>query len=255
MEYALANLVQLAAPVAACGVACVGLAAYGTFAPASTFWGPVISRSGAGERPRVALTFDDGPTPGSTERVLDALGELGVRAAFFVVGRNVEKSPEILRRIDREGHVVGNHTWDHSHYGVFGRGGYWREQVRLTDREIERVLGRRPAMFRPPMGIKTWHVTQEARLSGHAVVTWSRGARDGVATEAGRIIERLVPASRPGDILLLHDGLEPNAPRRDTRATEQAIRPLVRGLRARGLEPVRLDELLGAPAYQPTAIV
>ncbi len=242
------QVLAIAAP-AACGLACAGVLAYGTFAPASTLWGQVVSR-GSGGAPHVALTFDDGPTAGSTERILDTLAETGVRAAFFVVGRNAQRCPELVRRMDAEGHLVGNHTWDHSHFGLFGRDGYWDRQVARTDEVVERIIGRRPAMFRPPMGAKTWHVTGAARRAGHAVVTWNRRALDGVATEAARIVRRLVPTSRPGDILLLHDGLEPHALRSDTRATEAAVRPLVAGLRERGLEPRRLDEVIGIEAYQ-----
>ena len=245
-------LADILLPIAACGAAAAGLGllAYGTFVPASCFWGRVISRARGVTAPHVALTFDDGPTAGPTERVLDALGEANVSATFFVVGSNVEKNPRLLERIDREGHLVGNHTWDHSHFGVFGRGRYWREQIERTDRLVRQVIGKRPALFRPPMGIKTWHVTAAARRAGHVTVTWNRRALDGVSTDSERIVRRLVPASGAGDILLLHDGVEPNVLRRDTRTTEQAIRPLVVGLRARGLEPRRLDELLGIKPYQ-----
>lgn len=247
----LADLLGFTGPAVACGVASAGLLAHATFVPSSTLWGPVLSRAPGESGSRVALTFDDGPTPGSTERVLDALGEAGVRAAFFVVGRNVERWPDIIRRIDAEGHLVGNHTWDHSHYGIFGRDAYWRAQVEQTDRIIEQTIGRRLALFRPPMGMKTWHVTDAARRAGHTVVTWNRRAMDALAgTDAARIVSRLVPSSRPGDVLLLHDGLEPNALRRNTGATETAVRPLVAGLREKGLEPERLDVLLGIRGYQ-----
>ena len=249
-----ADLLGFTAPAIACGIASAGLLAHATFVPSSTLWGPVLSRAGGQAGNHVALTFDDGPTPGSSERVLDALGEAGVRAAFFVVGRNAERWPAIVRRMDAEGHLVGNHTWDHSHYGIFCRDAYWRAQVDRTDRVIEQTIGRRPALFRPPMGMKTWHVTDAARRAGHAVVTWSRRAMDGVArTDAERIVARLVPSSGPGDVLLLHDGLEPNALRRDARATEAAVRPLVAGLREKGLEPRRLDLLLGIKGYQGDA--
>ena len=243
------GLAGFTGPATAVAVAWAGVVAHGTFSPAATLWGPVVSRSRERARPHVALTFDDGPTPGSTERVLDSLGAAGVRAAFFVVGRNAERWPRLVERMHAEGHVVGNHTWDHSHYGIFRRDEYWRRQVERTDRLIEQLIGHRPALFRPPMGLKTWHVTNAARWAGHAVVTWNRRAMDGYATSAEQIVGRLLPPSRAGDIVLLHDGLEPNARRRDTRATEAAVTPLVEGLRKKGLEPRRLDEMLGIRAY------
>src|SRR4051812_47783888 len=164
----------------------LGVLAFGTFVPQSRLWGRVVSRAGpvaADGRPAgVALTFDDGPTPGGTDRVLDVLRAEGVPAAFFVVGRNVDRWPDLARRMDAEGHVVANHTYDHSHYGICRAQWYWDRQVREADAAIERAIGRRPAMFRPPMGFKTGHVTRAARKRGLATVTWSRRAVDGVPT-------------------------------------------------------------------------
>jgi peptidoglycan/xylan/chitin deacetylase (PgdA/CDA1 family) len=196
----------------------------------------------------VALTFDDGPTAGATDRVLDQLGELEVKAAFFVIGRNVEREPDLLRRIVAEGHLVGNHTYDHSRWASMGRGDYWRRQIGKTDAAIEQVLGRRPRLFRPPIGHKTPYTMAAARENGHVVVTWSIRAWDGVPTTAGRIIEHVTPRCQAGSIVVLHDGVEPRRPR-DPSATLAAIKPLVLALRQRGLEPVRLDELTGLQAY------
>ena len=245
-----ADILTLAWPLAVAASAAGAALAGGTFAPRSSFWGPVLSRAPKGQGQGVALTFDDGPTPGATDRVLDVLGELGVKAAFFVVGRNVQRHPMLVERMHAEGHVVANHTMDHAHFGVFRRQGYWRRQVDDTDETIRQIIGRRPALFRPPMGIKTLHITRAATASGHAIVTWTRRAFDGVATSPDRIVQRLGPTSGLGDILLLHDGVEPHATRRDPSATVAALRPLVESLRRRNLEPRPLDEMLGVRAYQ-----
>ena len=242
------DILTLAWPAAVTATAGVAVVAHGTFVPRSSFWGPVLSNAPAADG--VALTFDDGPTPGATDRILDALGELGATAAFFVVGRNAERHPQLVKRMHDEGHVVGNHTLDHSHFGMLGRRRYWRRQIDDADRVIRQVIGRRPALFRPPMGIKTAHLFKAAAATGHTVVTWTRRGMDGIGTTPRRIVRRLGPTSRPGDILLLHDGLEPHAVRRDTAATVAAIRPLVQQLRSRGLEPRPLDAMLAVPAYQ-----
>jgi len=246
-----ADILTLGWPAAVGAAAAGAIFANATFAPRSSFWGPVLSRARAGDGRGVALTFDDGPTPGATDRVLDTLGELGVKAAFFVVGRNVRQHPMLVARMHAEGHLVGNHSLDHSHFGLFGRDGYWQRQVAETDEMIRQLVGRRPALFRPPMGIKTWHVTRAAAAAGHAMVTWTRRAFDGIGTSPDWIVRRLAPRSEAGDILLLHDGLEPNAIRRDPAPTVAAVRPLVMQLRARGLEPRRLDEMLDVPGYHP----
>lgn len=228
------------------------IGAFGMARPASTMWGPVISR-GPVDTPAVALTFDDGPLPGSTDRILDTLGESGVRAAFFVIGRCARRWPELVARMHAEGHLVGNHSFDHHLLGLTGLYPYWADEIRQTDDLIAQLIGRRPAMFRPPMGYKHWELMNAAADAGHRVVTWSQRALDGAAADPRRILERLVPPARPGEIMLLHDGNNPHLKPRDRSGTCAAVRPLIEGLRRRGLEPVRLDELLGIPAYADRA--
>jgi peptidoglycan/xylan/chitin deacetylase (PgdA/CDA1 family) len=179
---------------------------------------------------------------------LDLLAELRVRATFFLIGRNVDREPELARRIDAEGHLIGNHTYDHWHWGALHRGAYWREQVKRGSEAIERVLGKRPLLFRPPIGHKTPYTMAGARLHGSAVVTWSVRAWDGIPTTPQRIVEHVVPRCGPGAIVVLHDGVEPGR-QRDPSATLGAIRPLVKSLRDRKLEPTRLDELTGLRPY------
>ncbi|QOV91468.1 polysaccharide deacetylase family protein [Humisphaera borealis] len=227
-----------------------GIAAYGTFVPSSQLWGRVILRGPAGGEPSVALTFDDGPTPGPTERVLDILGTAGIKATFFVIGANCRRAPALLQRIYAEGHLVGNHTFDHSHYGSWGMQRYWDRQLRQTDEAIASIIGVRPAMFRPPMGIKQFHTMRAARKGGQQVVGWTRKARDGVATTSAAILDRLAEPTLAGDILLLHDGIEPNSPGRDPQPTIDALPILISRLKDRGLRMQRLDELLQVPGYQ-----
>jgi peptidoglycan/xylan/chitin deacetylase (PgdA/CDA1 family) len=95
--------------------------AYGTFVPRGQLWGPVVWKGSSDGPGRVALTFDDGPTAGATDRVLDLLAELNVKAAFFLIGRNVEREPDLARRIVADGHLVGNHTYDHSRWSALRR--------------------------------------------------------------------------------------------------------------------------------------
>ncbi len=241
------NAVALAAGIG--GSLVTGSAAlWASFSPTNTFWGPVHARGPADGRPRYALTFDDGPTPESTPAILDMLGELNARAAFFVIGANVRRCPQLLSRMHREGHVVANHSFDHPRMGIFRGPWYWERQVRQTDAIIQQVIGKRAMMFRPPMGIKTWYVMGAALRAGHAVINWTRRGVDGIATTPERILARLVPSAQAGDVLLLHDGVEPRS-KRDPSATVAAIRPLILRLRDRGLEPAALDQFLGLPAY------
>lgn len=218
--------------------------------PGSSFYGKVHARrEAAASSSEVSLTFDDGPTDPWTGQILDRLGELGVRATFFVIGQNVRKFPKLVERMHAEGHIVANHSYDHPWFGMMRGPWYWQDQIVRTDAAIEQVIGQRPAMFRPPLGVKTWFVHGPSRRSNHSMITWSLRARDGVATTPQAILNRFIPQTRSGDILLLHDGIEPNH-HRDPTASVEVIRPLVSTLRSNGMQIARLDELLGLPAYQ-----
>src|SRR5215203_2747821 len=166
----------LALPAAAT-CAATALFVRATFSPRSNLWGPVIHQ-GDPTVPRYALTFDDGPTPNATDRILDTLGELDAKAAFFFIGVNVRRAPDLVRRACDEGHVVANHSRDHSHFGIFGLRRYWERQLRETDDLIANIIGRRPACFRPPMGIRTGHCANASRRTGHSMIMWSRRAVD-----------------------------------------------------------------------------
>lgn len=244
------NHLYWSVPAATAGA--IGVTLWSMLAPRCRWWGEVIASGPVEDPPRVALTFDDGPTAGATERVLDLLGELAVPAAFFVIGANVRRWPALVRRMHDEGHLVANHSYDHSHFGFFRGPRYWERQIAETDASIERIIGRRPAMFRPPMGMKTRFITGAAAGAEQAVITWTRRGMDGVTTTPDRILQRLGPTTQAGDIVMLHDGIEPNG-RRDAAVTAAVLKPLVLSMRARGLTLVRLDELINRPAYVPVS--
>ncbi|MFW6060260.1 MAG: polysaccharide deacetylase family protein [Phycisphaeraceae bacterium] len=233
------------------GTAFVGMFCYGAFSPRSRLFAPVIYRGDPHDGKRIALTFDDGPHPEATAALLDVLAQRNVRAAFFVIGANAVRHPEVLRRIDAEGHVLGNHSFDHAYHGMFRFHRYWADQLARTDAAIAEAVGKRPTMFRPPMGFKQIFIGETARRRGYIQVTWTRRAFDGWSTSTQRILDRLVAPARPGEILTLHDGTDAHThARRDLMRTVGAVGPLVDGLRQRGFELVRLDELIGVAPYR-----
>ncbi len=244
------NLLLPAVEALGAGAAAFGALAWVCASPTNQFWGTVHARANVASPGVYALSFDDGPTRESTTAILDTLAELGVRATFFVIGVNARRCPDLLVRMDAEGHLVANHSLDHTHWSMFRGNRYWDRQLREADRIIQGAIGKRPALFRPPMGVKTCFVMGAARRNGHAVIAWSRRGIDGVTTTAPRILERLVPRTQGGDVVALHDGIEPHS-RRSPAATIAALKPLILQLRKRGLRPAPLHELLNLPAYAP----
>jgi peptidoglycan/xylan/chitin deacetylase (PgdA/CDA1 family) len=246
------SLVWAGAGVAA--AAGVGLVARGMFSPRSRLLGPVVFRGTAASPPRVALTFDDGPDERATPRILEVLQRYEVPAAFFVIGRNVERHPALVEQIHRAGHLVGNHSYHHDRLGTFRRLCYWRQELARTDSVIAPIVGGRPRLFRPPMGFRNWHIARAVREGGYVATTWTARAFDSLNSSAARILERLDLRSEAGSILALHDGQEPGRCR-DLASTIEALPQLIERLRDRGLEPVRLDDLIGERPYRQDASV
>ena len=222
------------------------LLADGVFRPASSTFYPTIS-SGPRDRPRVALTFDDGPDPQVTPSLLDALAAAGARATFFTIGRNLARCTDVAERAVREGHELGNHSWHHDRmqnfYGT-------RAQAEEIDRSVQliRELSHDDALplYRPPIGLKSPALARAAHVRGLQLIAWSLHSRDTLIRDARRIATRVLRRVRPGDIVLMHDGHDRDGYHRD--ATIDALPLILEGLAQRGLQSVTVSELLGLKA-------
>jgi peptidoglycan/xylan/chitin deacetylase (PgdA/CDA1 family) len=162
----------------------------------------------------VALTFDDGPHPELTPRVLDLLDAHGARASFFCVGRLVEKHTSLVREMVERGHGIENHTWSHPNSFAFLSPAGLVTQIGRTQSIIDQVTGRVPKYFRAPAGIRSpWldYVLHRLQLR---LVSWTRRGFDTVEKDPNRIKRRLLKNLAPADILLLHDGVPRDTDRR-----------------------------------------
>lgn len=191
-------------PAVAAGVAVVGVVVHGVYYCNSPIFGRPIGALPSSER-AVALTFDDGPNPIATPRILDALAARGVKATFFVLGRHADRWPELVRRMSDEGHVLGNHGYFHRKLHVRGPA-YIRRDLTMGIESIERAASVRPRLFRAPHGFRNPWVSPIATSLGLRTVGWTRGVWDSMRPGVDAIVRRTVDGSRPGSILLLHDG-------------------------------------------------
>ncbi|AMN45720.1 hypothetical protein ACG33_01080 [Steroidobacter denitrificans] len=155
--------------------------------------------------PRVYLSFDDGPDREWTPRILDMLEEVGMRATFFMIGRQAQRAPELVRRIAADGHAVGNHTYSHRHPWSMGECAA-RAEVRDGANALSELLGQPPRLYRPPYGRQRTCMSEQARTQGERLVLWNLSAVDwGPWGTAGRIRRRLAHV-RENDVVLMHDG-------------------------------------------------
>jgi len=191
-------------------------------------------RHGPRDRKVVALTFDDGPDPVRTPALLDALAELDAPATFFLLGDVVDANAEVVRRIAREGHELGNHTYCHR-YLPLARSRSVERELRATDRAVERAAGVVPTIARPPWGGRSpWTVRAFRRLAKRLVL-WDVNSYDWKGKPAAEVVERVLERARPGSIILMHEA------RDGGEVTVEAVRLLVPALRARGFALVTVS--------------
>jgi peptidoglycan-N-acetylglucosamine deacetylase len=232
--------------VAIPAAALVAVLADGVFRPSSSALYPTISH-GPRDHARVALTFDDGPDPEVTPCILDALADIGARATFFVIGRNLDRNHRIAQRIVAEGHELGNHSWTHSHLQNFYSARRHACDIDRAQALIWQIAGDvSPALYRPPVGLKSPALARTAHARSLTIVAWSVHSRDTLSHSAPATAERVLARVRAGDIVLMHDGHDREGAHRTIAA--RALPAVLRGLRDRGLQPVTVSELLGRSA-------
>jgi peptidoglycan/xylan/chitin deacetylase (PgdA/CDA1 family) len=199
----------------------------------------------------IVLTFDDGPHPEWTPRILDVLKRHGATATFFVVGHKVDRHPEVVRAIAESGHAVGLHSYAHDR--LFSLRGERRVKDDLEHgiEAVERALGQRPHLFRPPIGHTNPTIARVVEALGLVVVGWTIGGRDGLArARPADVVARVRRDLRDGAIVLLHD-----APERGERepAAVRALPAILDAIAAKRIPVVPLSEWIPAAAVQSGA--
>lgn len=219
------------------------LCAVAPFVPRLNFFLPIITRGNQGGD-SVAITFDDGPDPKTTPLLLDLLKKKSVRAAFFVVGEKAKRYPEIIRRIIKEGHEVGNHTNSHDVFLALRSRKRLREQITKCSDVLEE-LNIRPLAFRPPVGItnpRMWPVLLEL---GMFCVGFTSRAGDFGNRKTDNLAQKILYKTRPSDIILLHDCPPLNS---STDDWLEQLEQLLDGLKKQNFQVKTLSELIGRPA-------
>jgi peptidoglycan-N-acetylglucosamine deacetylase len=155
----------------------------------------------------VALTFDDGPDPVYTPKLLDLLREKGVKATFFVIGKRADRHPEIVRRAWDDGHLIANHTWSHRKLFCFLTPSRLRAEIERGSESVRRICGDRPGLFRSPVGLRHPLLQPFLNAARLEFVSWSIWTRDSLAPTAEVLTRRILDRISAGDIILLHDRL------------------------------------------------
>lgn len=179
----------------------------------------------------VALTFDDGPDPVDTPKLLDLLRDKGVKATFFVVGKRADQYPEIVRRAWAEGHLVANHTWSHRNLFCFLTPARLRSEIEGGAESVRRICGFRPRLFRSPVGLRHALLRPYLKDAGLEYVSWSIRTRDTLTWNSDDLARRIIDQAASGDIILLHDHLP-----RGTSVMLEALPRVIHELRTKGFD-------------------
>lgn len=191
------------------------------------------------ESPLIALTFDDGPTPGKTEQILQILAAEQIHATFFLTGQELQQHPQLLQKILAAGHQVGNHSYSHQRM-LFKTPGFIAEEIEKTDILLKEGGAPEPYFFRPPFGKKLlllpWYLSENKRLT----VTWDLAPENysQLMQDPAKLTAFTVQQAKAGSIILLHVMY-------DSRSnTMKAVPDIIRGLKQRGFQFVTVQELL-----------
>ena len=180
---------------------------------------------------KISLTFDDGPHPILTPKILEILARYQIKATFFLVGENVKNYPTVVERILAEGHEIGNHTFSHDHINA--------QEIEDCEQAIYKITDYKTKLFRPPQGFIDETVKSMSHSLGYDIILWSIDTRDWDHTPPRQICNLVIREITSGSIILMHDYIGHHSP------TPQALEQLIPAIIALGYQFVPVSELIG----------
>ncbi|KIL42386.1 hypothetical protein SD70_00130 [Gordoniibacillus kamchatkensis] len=199
--------------------------------------------SGSPAENKIALTFDDGPDDKFTVQVLDTLKQYNVKATFFVIGFRAKQHPELIARMVREGHVVGNHSYNHANLPKLSDPSF-EQQVEHTQAVLKSLIGYEPKLFRPPYGAVNENQVKWAAEHQFLIVNWNVDSLDWKGLSEEQVTRNILSSTRAGSIVLQHCG---GGGTQDLSGTVKALPTVIKQLKSKGYQFVTVPELLHVP--------
>ncbi|AXT53883.1 polysaccharide deacetylase family protein [Aquimarina sp. BL5] len=188
---------------------------------------------------KIAITFDDGPDF-NTLKILEVLNKYNVKGTFFCIGKQIEKHPDILKKIIQENHIIGNHTFTHDKLIDIYSTNKFTNEIKETDTIIEKFSKKKPLLFRPPYGITNPNIARAVKKTGHTVIGWNKRSFDTTIPSEKVILKRITKNLKGGDVILLHD---------TKIITVAVLEQLLLFLQRNNFTTVTIDELFSIQAY------
>lgn len=184
---------------------------------------------------KIAITFDDGPDPAKTPRLLDILKKYGAKATFFMIGSKVRQYPELTKQVHESGHAIGNHSFCHGNRFPMFPPKQILKDINLTQQIITNATGDSPGYFRPPFGVTNPLIGHAVRQTNLKTIGWSLRSLDTRIKDKQAVVDKVLRQVKPGDVILLHD---------TTPDVEWILEEILIQFRNKNLKPVTVEELL-----------
>jgi peptidoglycan/xylan/chitin deacetylase (PgdA/CDA1 family) len=212
---------------------------YGCYYVGSNFFIKIVC-SIKTDKKVIALSFDDGPDNTNTPQIVNLLAQNGITATFFCIGNKIADSKELLVQIDKEGHIIGNHSFSHHFwFDMFSKKEMSADMAMMDDAVVQ-TIGKTPKLFRPPYGVTNPNLKNAIIAGNYTPVGWSARSLDTVAKDPQKLLQKVVAKIKPGAIFLFHD----------TSNVMLAILPdFIKHVKSSGYEIIRLDKMLNLQAY------
>lgn len=214
------------------------LVIYGAFNISFNYYLNSVCHADTNEK-QICLTFDDGPDEYLTPLILETLKKNNIKACFFVIGKKAILSPHIIRDMDNDGHIIGNHTYNHSDFFDFMPLKKMKNEITGTGDAVFSIIGKRPKFFRPPFGVTNPLVRIGVKKTDQISIGWSLRSYDTKITVGEKILKKF-DTLKPGDIILFHD---------NKKITVEILQQVIDLCNAKGFKFVNLDEMIKTKAY------
>ena len=213
------------------------------------FWGCVnvssnffikITCKSETDKNEIAISFDDGPATNYTPEIIRLLKNENIKATFFCIGNRIARNENILKQIHEDGHIIGNHSYSHHFWFDMYSAKKMQDDMKQMDDEMERVIGMKPKLFRPPYGVTNPNLKKAIIRGGYTPVGWSVRSLDTVIKDENKLLDKIIAGIKPGAVFLFHD---------TSKTTLHVLTEFIQEVKKRGYQIVPLDKLLHLQPY------
>lgn len=212
---------------------------YGCYYVGSNFFIRIVCSANT-DKKEIAISFDDGPAINYTPRILEILKQDNIKATFFCIGNRIAGNEKILKQLQDEGHIIGNHSYSHHFWFDMFSSKKMLEDLRQMDQAMKAVTGLQPKLFRPPYGVTNPNLKKAIIRGNYIPVGWSVRSMDTVIKDEAKLLHKIKAGLKPGAVFLFHD---------TSQTTLQVLPQFLKEVKNQGYQVVPLDKLLHLPPY------